>query len=128
MSHYISIRQPFAGSVIHGNKDIENRSWSSNHRGRLWIHASKSRASLFDGSEFIESIGEDVQDEDEMVFGAFIGYVDMVDCVTESDSPWFSDDGFGFVFRNPVAIRNPIIFVANTGIRPIPKELLRKLK
>lgn len=41
----LSVRQPWAWAIIHGGKDIENRSWQAvNHglnvRGRVAIHAS----------------------------------------------------------------------------------------
>jgi len=34
----ISIRQPWAWLIVHGYKSIENRSWQSQPRGRIWIH------------------------------------------------------------------------------------------
>lgn len=37
----LSLRQPWAWAVVHGYKDVENRSWSTKHRGPLLIHASK---------------------------------------------------------------------------------------
>ena len=35
----LSIRQPWAWLVVHGYKDVENRSWSTGFRGRVLIHA-----------------------------------------------------------------------------------------
>jgi hypothetical protein len=35
--------------------------------------------------------------------GGIVGEVEVVDCVTESDSPWFTGD-YGFVLRNPVVL------------------------
>jgi activating signal cointegrator 1 len=37
----ISVNQPWASLIIAGAKRIETRSWSTNHRGPLAIHASK---------------------------------------------------------------------------------------
>ena len=37
----ISIRQPWASLIIHHGKDIENRDWGTNVRGRVLIHAAK---------------------------------------------------------------------------------------
>ncbi|MFH5805606.1 hypothetical protein [Alienimonas sp. DA493] len=39
----LSLRQPWASFVIHGFKWCENRTWRTNHRGELWIHASAGR-------------------------------------------------------------------------------------
>ena len=37
----LSIRQPWAWLIIHGGKDVENRSWSTHYTGPLAIHAGK---------------------------------------------------------------------------------------
>ena len=37
----ISIRQPFASLIVAGVKDIENRSWPTNYRGPVLIHAAQ---------------------------------------------------------------------------------------
>ena len=39
----ISIKQPWASLIAHGIKDIENRSWRTNYRGRVLIHAGASK-------------------------------------------------------------------------------------
>jgi hypothetical protein len=36
----LSIRQPWAWFILHGGKDIENRTWNTNFRGEFLIHAS----------------------------------------------------------------------------------------
>lgn len=38
----LSVKQPWAWLIIHGDKNIENRTWKTNCRGPLAIHASKS--------------------------------------------------------------------------------------
>ena len=38
----LSIRQPWAWLIVHGHKDIENRTWTTSFRGRLLVHAGKS--------------------------------------------------------------------------------------
>lgn len=35
----LSIRQPWADLILHGPKDVENRSWNTTYRGPFWIHA-----------------------------------------------------------------------------------------
>jgi hypothetical protein len=44
----LSLRQPW-GLVVNGYKDIENRSWRTNHRGPLLIHASSTNSTLLTG-------------------------------------------------------------------------------
>src|SRR5690242_9023233 len=36
----ISIRQPWAALIVHGFKDVENRTWPTRYRGAVLIHAS----------------------------------------------------------------------------------------
>ena len=38
----LTIRQPWASLIAEGHKRIETRSWSTNHRGLLAIHAAKA--------------------------------------------------------------------------------------
>ena len=37
----LSVRQPWAWALLFGGKNVENRTWSTHRRGRIWIHASK---------------------------------------------------------------------------------------
>lgn len=105
----LSIRQPWAWAIVHAGKDIENRSWSTNFRGRCLIHAAKGMTRL----EYEECLGFahglsctrpfpsglTLPSFGSMPRGGIVGVVDIVDCVTESPSPWFSGR-FGFVLRN----------------------------
>ena len=36
----LSIKQPYASWIVHSSKFCENRTWSTLHRGELYIHAS----------------------------------------------------------------------------------------
>jgi hypothetical protein len=39
MAVILTVRQPWASAIIYAGKDVENRSWTTSHRGRLYIHA-----------------------------------------------------------------------------------------
>lgn len=107
MTAALSIRQPWAWLILNAGKDIENRDWPTNFRGRMLIHASKSctKAEYKDALEFI-SVGDlrlrqiVLPPIDQMPRGGICGSVEVVDCVTHSDSPWFMGK-HGFVLRNP---------------------------
>ena len=43
----ITIKQPWASLIVHGIKDIENRTWRTNYRGRVLIHAAGSHGKKF---------------------------------------------------------------------------------
>ncbi len=40
----LSVRQPWAGLIVHGFKSLENRDWETSYRGPLAIHASSNDA------------------------------------------------------------------------------------
>lgn len=112
----IAIKQPWASLIIHGGKDIENRTWPTKMRGRVLVHASKQReveqwVQALDlmadrgMSEFTQSLLRE-----SLPCGGIIGTAEIVDCVTESDSPWFVGQ-YGFVLANP----KPLPFVACRG-------------
>ena len=44
----ISIRQPWAWLIVHGYKDVENRTWATKYRGPILIHAGKTLDPGFD--------------------------------------------------------------------------------
>lgn len=101
----ISIRQPWAWLILNAGKDIENRSWPTKIRGRVLIHASKgmTRAEYADATDPLwASRGEsiDLPPFEDLERGGIVGSVEIVDCVRESDSPWFNGD-WGFVLSNP---------------------------
>lgn len=101
----LSIRQPWAWLILHAGKDIENRNWRTLFRGRVLIHASQgmTRDEWWYACDFtfkaIEGAGPIPRRED-LDRGGIVGSVEIVDCVTKSDSPWFVGQ-YGFVLRNP---------------------------
>lgn len=100
----LSIRQPWAWLIIHGGKDIENRTWTTSYRGPLLIHAAKgmTQAEYRDAVLFALDRGVCVPDWHELKRGGIIGAVDLAHTVAFSSSPWFAGNGhFGFVLRNP---------------------------
>lgn len=101
----LSVRQPWAWMIIHGGKDIENRDWNTRFRGKVLIHAAKgcTRDEYEDAAWFAESQGIKVPPLKELERGGIVGIVDITDCVSKSDSPWFFGK-FGFVLTRPKAI------------------------
>lgn len=104
----ISIRQPWAWMIIHGGKDIENRTWRTNVRGRVLVHAAKglTLGEWSDAWKFAHGSGASPKAvEAGITFetierGGIIGSVEIVDCVDSSDSRWFMGR-YGFVLRDP---------------------------
>ena len=125
----LSIRQPWAWLIVNGYKDIENRSWGTSFRGRVYIHAGlKQDYEAYDGEpahRYLEpyiwtklswdAITDWGQVSISHYLGVIVGEVDIVDCLgvdevncsTEKVSQWF-EDPYGFVLANPVAYDEPI--------------------
>jgi hypothetical protein len=95
----LSIQQPWSSAIIFHGKDIENRSWFTNVRGRVLVHAGKK---IDDDLPDILMMYPEITPQ-KFETGGIIGSVEIVDCVEKSDSKWFFGR-YGFVLRNPVAI------------------------
>lgn len=94
----LSIRQPWASLIISGAKDIENRTWSTTHRGPLLIHASK-RVDIDADTRGLLTRAE----IDALPRGGIIGAVMVIDCVTSSPSVWFTGP-IGWRLEDPRAL------------------------
>lgn len=111
----LSLTQPMAWAIFNG-KDVENRTWSTKFRGRVYIHASKQ----FDQEHYrwmngIRNLLNLLLPEPEgFVHGAIIGEVDIVGCVTNHGSRWFTGP-YGFVLANPVEYKEPINYKGQLG-------------
>lgn len=96
----LSIRHPWAWLIVNGYKDIENRSWQTEYRGPFLVHAGKR----FDkeGYLWVTKNFPEIQlpELEEFQMGGVIGAVDLVDCVSVSESRWF-EGPYGFVLQNP---------------------------
>lgn len=128
----ISIRQPWAWAILNASKDIENRNWPTRLRGTVAIHAAKGMTRN-EYDDFCELRGEIVSAGwesdvivpayEDLVRGAIVGTVEIVDCVQRSGSPWFFGE-YGFVLRNPLALVEPIPCRGALGFWDVPEELL----
>jgi hypothetical protein len=87
----LSIRQPYADFILCGTKWCENGTWRTQHRGSLWIHASKlEKREVRDWQEK----GIDLARESPVGLrtGAIIGRVQLIGCV-DGDELWDFHDG-----------------------------------
>lgn len=120
----ISIKQPWAYLICAGIKDVENRTWPTKYRGRVYIHASAKLAK----HEFTWEQSSELTKHEELdiVYSAIIGHVDIVDCVVNYPSIWAekSETGlldeptneygkpiYNWILANPVLFDKPILNV-----------------
>ncbi len=99
----ISLRQPWAWLVVNGYKTIENRKWKSKFRGPVLVHA----AAKMSPSEYetcaarVREINPSVELPalEELLRGGIVGQMEVIDCVSESNDPWFTGP-YGFTVRS----------------------------
>ena len=125
----LSIRQPWAWAILNAGKDIENRPRRFHYRGPICLHASQHKdrneaqwdacMAILDGMHGAFTMRElaaqqgrwsSASTSNEAVRGGIIGTAEIVDCVEQSDSPWFFGP-FGLVLENI----KPVEFVPVKG-------------
>ena len=112
----LTVKQPWADLIVSGVKDIENRTWQTNYRGRILIHASKNPTPKWQLYNYeLPIILNHIQSNYPFghIVGAIVGMVDIVDCVKQHPSEWAedSDDVWNWVIANPIKFTNPIMGV-----------------
>ena len=121
----LTVRQPWAWAILNAGKDIENRDWATRFRGRVLIHASKGMTK----GEYEDAYDTAMDANPAILFptfeslqrGGIIGSVEIVDCIAESESPWFFGK-HGFVLRDP----QPLPFTpwkGQLGFFDVPDEI-----
>jgi hypothetical protein len=97
----LSIRQPWAALIVHGIKDVENRTWKTKKRGPFLVHASKKvEKELID---YYVNLYPEIK-ETVKITGSIIGRGYLVDCVENSRSEWFSGQ-IGFIIGKAELIK-----------------------
>jgi hypothetical protein len=97
----ITIQEPWAWLVAAGYKDIENRVWQTSYRGPLLIHAGKQIDPDYEAyaEEIFRKRRIQLPPKEKIPTGGLIAIVQLVDCVTHSNSSWFGGP-YGFVLRS----------------------------
>lgn len=113
----LSVRQPWAWAILHGGKDIENRSgrwWARVKlpRGMIALHASSgcTRQEYEQAAEAIAEAGgamvEPLPPLEELPRGGIVGTMRITERVLMSPSPWFIGPiGLALADRVPVPFR-----------------------
>ena len=125
----LSVRAPWWWAILYCGKDIENRDWSTDFRGRVLLHASKwwtTRDIDLDWvglQKMAARAGRTVPIVDwtrvQACGGCIVGSVEIVDCVTRSSSAWFMGK-YGFLLRDPIAFTVPELCKGKLGFFDVP--------
>lgn len=133
----LSVRQPWAGLIVAGHKDVENRSWYTPWRGQLLIHAAQK---IDDSEDSIRFIAKRLDVAEARIFldrsgffrnpGCIIGAADLWDCLDphcrhfDSVSQWRDPNKCGWYLHNPLLFQEPIPFRGRLGLFGAPDELV----
>lgn len=140
----ITLWQPWASLVISGAKHYETRSWNTNHRGLLAIHAAKARVSteIFYSEPFstlLKAAG--IRTPNNMPLGSILGFVTLrhtchTEQIRETLVPTqihlgdYSNDRYAWHLSYPIHFPNPIPISGRQGLWTwtIPADLQYLIK
>ncbi len=145
----ITVRQPWASAIIHGGKDVENRTTNivGSYRGPLAIIAGRSfaRGAWLDEGPARTWLADyygwtDGDYGRDLPAGAIIGVVDLVNvhgagsqnCWHEQMqtlcSRWADSDAHHLVLTNVRPLPTPIPFTGFLGCRELPAEAMAQIE
>ena len=120
----LSIRQPWLHAILHAGKDVENRSWQTNFRGWLALHASRQpeRKARYPH-------GISVPDLATLPYSAICGVARVVGVTSDSDSEWFfrPTDGtsnYGWVLADITPLIAPVPCKGALSLWTVPSSIV----
>jgi hypothetical protein len=138
----ISLIQPYATLVLSGAKRYETRSWSTNHRGLLAIHASKTVPLEIQYVCLEEPFqtalrAAGYESAVELPRGVLLGTVEIVE-VTATDRLDFSQISeserafgdyrpgrFAWKLANPRRLAQPVMWIGQVGMFNVEESVVR---
>ena len=124
----LSVRQPSAWAIARGHKAVENRSWDTDYRGVLGIHASLRVDAGSLESPLVLDAGWDPADP-LSVAGGIVAVVTLVDICTAARSgdpcecgPWADPGACHWQLSGAQALPEPIMTLGQPGLwTPAPE-------
>src|SRR6266542_3775250 len=126
----ISVRQPWAELLVTGQKSIEIRSWATDYRGRMWLHAGLKR-----DPELEHRFGFKA-----LYTGGFIGSIKLVALVPMTRDRWmqwrdrhldpgeFRNGLIAWIVDRPRRFPMPVPSKGQLGLFNPPDEVIQQLK
>lgn len=123
----ISIQEPYASFIKEGYKKIETRSWKTNYRGEILIHASISK-------KFLKSIKDkevlNIMDKINLNYGKIVCKANLVDCIEMTQEfiediqnnhqeyilGIYKEGRYAWILDNVLPLNNPIEIKGKLGL------------
>lgn len=125
----LTIHQPWAHAIIYGQpaKDVENRTWPTGYRGRLYVHASMTDDDAAPGSAWAAGNAWH-----QHAHGAIIGYVTLDEVTLGPQailaSPWAEAGKWHWHLSDPVALSRPLPIRGRLSLWRLPDWALAALQ
>jgi hypothetical protein len=136
----LTVRQPWAWAIIHGGKDVENRTTNiaGSYRGLIAIHAGLALFEQDNAASRVHSEMHGGEVDTRLVFGAIIGVVNLWAVHQDRDggnccphrpaggpggSPWAERDVWHLCLNDPRPLRTPIPYKGALGLRELPADV-----
>jgi hypothetical protein len=126
----LSVRQPWAELLLAGRKSIELRSWTTDYRGRLWLHASLKADPAMESRFGYKDLFR----------GGFVGSIRLIAIVPFTNQRWLQwgerhlDPGgyrtglLAWIMDEPRRFRTPVIARGQIGLFTPDSNVVRQLK
>lgn len=118
----LSLKQPFAWLIANGHLLVDDRTWETQYRGPILIHASKGLYKEY--YEYLKSTTDiPLPDKEELEYGGVVGIAKLVQCCKPRNLPvgisreqrahfgGIHQDYFGFLFEQA----SPLAFIPCRG-------------
>jgi len=130
----LSLKQPFADLLAHGEKTIELRKWNTSFRGEFLIHASKNI-----DTDACERLDMDIN---KLTIGSIIGSAYLYDVKEYNNEQEFIKDKlkhfsiitrflegykFGFLVKNAKRLRRTIPYPGKLNFFEVDNAILKNL-
>ena len=124
----LSLTEPYATLIKNGIKTIETRSWKTNYRGKLYIHASSTKIpkTFKENKELMSLV-----DINKLNYGNIICSCELIDCIQMTDdfvsdiknnkmleyiTGIYSKGRYAWILSNIEILDNPIKVKGHLGI------------
>lgn len=124
----LTICQPWAHLIANGRKWVENRTWYTQYRGPLLIHAGKSRKWFSGETDWLMQDDKPEPQPDDCVFGAIIARCNLVACVRSNDrrvvTHPFAEGPWCWVLSDIQTLPQPIELRGQQGLFEVSPSIL----
>ena len=124
----LSLTEPYATFIKTGVKTIETRSWKTNYRGKIYIHASSTKIP----KEYKNNLElMSLVDIDNLNYGNIVCSCELVDCIEMTDefidkikntrkneylTGVYSKGRYAWILKNVIVLDKPIKVKGHLGI------------